>query len=65
MRPGLRSYYLESRQISNARVKEELGVQLKYPTYREGYSALNTLRLEREAAARRNAAAAAEDDNAG
>lgn len=31
-----KSFYAESKVCSNARVKNELGVQLRYPTYREG-----------------------------
>lgn len=31
-----RSFYGECKRISNARIKDELGVALKYPTYREG-----------------------------
>lgn len=39
--------YGETRRISNAKIKSELGVQLKYPTYKEGYDALNDAREER------------------
>jgi hypothetical protein len=35
-----RSFYGDSRRISNARIKSELGVTLRYPTYREGLKAL-------------------------
>jgi hypothetical protein len=35
-----RSFYEGSRRISNTRIKSELGVQLTYPTYREGLAAL-------------------------
>lgn len=35
-----RSFYAESKRVSNARIKEELGVRLAYPTYREGLAAL-------------------------
>ncbi|MDH3742504.1 MAG: SDR family oxidoreductase [Hyphomicrobiales bacterium] len=35
-----RSFYAESKRVSNARVKQELGYQLIYPTYREGLKAL-------------------------
>ena len=42
-------YYTEDRRISNARIKSELGVKLKYPTYREGYQALNEARQARVA----------------
>jgi len=35
-----RSFYEGSRRISNARIKSELGVKLRYPTYREGLASL-------------------------
>ena len=35
-----RSFYMASRRVSNARIHEELGVDLRYPTYREGLRAL-------------------------
>ena len=35
-----RSFYADSKRVSNARIKHELGVSLKYPTYREGLTAL-------------------------
>jgi nucleoside-diphosphate-sugar epimerase len=38
--PMARSFYEGSRRISNARIKSELGVTLRYPTYREGLAAL-------------------------
>ena len=31
-----RSFYSESKRVSNARMKTELGVRLAYPTYRQG-----------------------------
>lgn len=34
-----RSFYLDNKRVSNKRMKEELGVKLKYPTYREGMKA--------------------------
>ncbi|MCE9522585.1 MAG: SDR family oxidoreductase [Alphaproteobacteria bacterium] len=34
------SFYAESKRVGNARLKSELGVKLRYPTYREGLSAL-------------------------
>ncbi len=40
--PMARSFYAESKRVSNARIKSELGVQLKYPTYRAGLTALLT-----------------------
>jgi nucleoside-diphosphate-sugar epimerase len=41
--PMARSFYSESRRIRNARIREELGVTLQYPTYREGLTALRAL----------------------
>jgi nucleoside-diphosphate-sugar epimerase len=38
--PMARSFYEGSRRIKNARIKSELGVTLRYPTYREGLSSL-------------------------
>ena len=35
-----RSFYAESKRVRNARMKDELGVRLTYPTYREGLRAL-------------------------
>ena len=35
-----RSFYAESKRVSNARIKEELGVTLAYPDYRAGLAAL-------------------------
>jgi nucleoside-diphosphate-sugar epimerase len=40
MTPMARSFYAESKRVSNARIKAELGVELAYPTYREGLAAL-------------------------
>lgn len=34
------SFYAESRRVSNRLVKDELGVALRYPTYRDGLAAL-------------------------
>ena len=34
-----RSFYSESKRVSNRRLREELGVDLAYPTYREGLAA--------------------------
>lgn len=47
MTPMARSFYAESKRTSNRRIREELGVDLKYPTYREGLQAL--LEYERQA----------------
>jgi nucleoside-diphosphate-sugar epimerase len=38
--PMARSFYEGSRRISNKRIKTELGVVLRYPTYREGLASL-------------------------
>jgi nucleoside-diphosphate-sugar epimerase len=38
--PMARSFYEGSRRISNERIKSELGVTLRYPTYREGLASL-------------------------
>ena len=35
-----RSFYAESRKVKNERIKRELGVTLRYPTYREGLRAI-------------------------
>lgn len=35
-----RSFYAESKRVSNRRLREELGVDLAYPTYREGLRAI-------------------------
>ncbi len=40
MTPMARSFYATSNRISNARLKNELGVVLAYPTYRDGLRAL-------------------------
>ncbi|MCW5729800.1 MAG: SDR family oxidoreductase [Alphaproteobacteria bacterium] len=46
--PMGRSFYAENKRVSNRRIKDELGVRLLYPTYREGLAAL--LAYERESA---------------
>lgn len=35
-----RSFYADSKRVSNARILTELGVKLSYPTYREGLAAI-------------------------
>ena len=35
-----RSFYAESKRVSNDRIKNELGVSLAYPDYRAGLAAL-------------------------
>lgn len=43
--PMAKSFYADSKRVSNARIVTELGVKLSYPTYREGLTALaETLR---------------------
>ncbi len=38
--PILRIFYSENKRVRNDRIKQELGVSLKYPTYKEGFSSL-------------------------
>jgi len=38
--PMGREFYSANRWVSNTRIKQELGITLKYPTYREGLKAL-------------------------
>jgi len=38
--PMARSFYDDSKRVSNKRIKQELGVRLKYPDYREGLRAI-------------------------
>ena len=40
MSPMARSFYAESKRVRNNRMKRELGIILRYPTYREGLKAL-------------------------
>lgn len=40
MSPMARSFYGESKKVSNRRIRSDLGVTLHYPTYREGLAAL-------------------------
>lgn len=40
MTPMARSFYAESKRVKNDRIKTELGLHLRYPTYREGLAAL-------------------------
>ncbi|RGP37589.1 SDR family oxidoreductase [Pseudotabrizicola alkalilacus] len=42
MTPMARSFYSESKRVRNDRIKEQLGVRLLYPTYREGLAALRS-----------------------
>lgn len=41
--PMARSFYAESKKVSNTRMKAELGVKLAYPTYFEGLKAIAQL----------------------
>jgi nucleoside-diphosphate-sugar epimerase len=41
MTPMAKSFYSESKKVSNAKIKSELGVQLKYPDYISGLDALH------------------------
>jgi nucleoside-diphosphate-sugar epimerase len=40
MSPMARSFYAESKRVRNDRIKDELGVTLKYPSYKDGLKAL-------------------------
>lgn len=40
MTPMARSFYAESKRVSNERIKSELGVRLRHPDYRSGLDAL-------------------------
>ena len=40
MSPMALSFYGESKRVRNDKLKRELGVALRYPTYREGLAAL-------------------------
>jgi nucleoside-diphosphate-sugar epimerase len=39
-----RSFYAENRRVRNTRIKNDLGVSLRYPTYREGLRAIAQVR---------------------
>lgn len=38
--PMARSFYADNKRVSNARLHQELGITLKFPSYREGLSAI-------------------------
>jgi nucleoside-diphosphate-sugar epimerase len=40
MTPMARSFYADNKRVSNAAIKRALGVELRYPTYREGLRAI-------------------------
>ena len=48
--PMARSFYAESKRVSNARMRRELGVSLAYPDYRTGLAALAALEASGSAA---------------
>lgn len=48
MTPMARSFYAESKRVRNNRIRHELGVDLIYPTYREGLAALRAAECEKE-----------------
>ena len=47
--PMARSFYAESKRVSNERIKGELGVRLRHPDYRSGLAALLAAEEESEA----------------
>ncbi len=49
MSPLALSFWQECRRVRNDKLKRELGVALRYPTYREGLTALSKQRRESEA----------------
>ena len=38
--PMAKSFYADNKRVSNRRMKDALGVRLKFPTYREGLDAI-------------------------
>ena len=40
MSPMARSFYADNKRVSNRRLRDDLGVALRYPTYRDGLAAL-------------------------
>jgi nucleoside-diphosphate-sugar epimerase len=42
--PMAKSFYADSKRVSNQRIKKELDYKLIYPTYREGLTAINVTR---------------------
>ena len=38
--PRARAFYADNRRVSNRRIKDELGVRLRFPSYREGLAAI-------------------------
>ena len=37
-----KSFYADSKRVSNTRIKTDLGYKLLYPNYREGLTAINS-----------------------
>jgi nucleoside-diphosphate-sugar epimerase len=46
MTPMARSFYAESKKVRNDRIKDELGIELIHPTYRDGLAALLVVEAE-------------------
>ncbi len=42
-----RSFYADNKRVKNERIKDELGVALAYPSYREGLAAILNGELSR------------------
>ncbi|MCF8473110.1 MAG: SDR family oxidoreductase [Emcibacter sp.] len=40
MSPIMASFYSENKRVCNDRIKQDLGIALKYPTYKQGFKAL-------------------------
>jgi nucleoside-diphosphate-sugar epimerase len=40
MTPMARSFYADSKRVSNRRIKEDLGIVLRHPDYRSGLAAI-------------------------
>ena len=38
--PMVREFYMSSKKVSNKKIKKQLGLNLKYPSYREGLTSL-------------------------
>jgi hypothetical protein len=38
--PMARSFYADNKRVLNTRIKDELGVSLAYPSYKDGLTAL-------------------------
>jgi hypothetical protein len=40
MTPMARSFYADNKRVANAAIKRALGIELLYPTFREGLAAI-------------------------